>query len=79
VFGSNSDVAEHGARQLGEEAFDQIEPGAMLRGEGKFEAALWLDNEPGFGFLRSVGGMGSPLFSPSGRMINCRTFATFKG
>jgi hypothetical protein len=29
----------------------------MLRGEGKFEAALWLDNDPGFGFLRSVGGM----------------------
>jgi hypothetical protein len=56
VFGSNSDVPEHGARQLGEKAFDQIEPGAMLRGEGKFEAALWLDNEPDFGFLRSVGG-----------------------
>ena len=51
VFGSDSDVPEHGARQLGEEAFDQIEPGAMLWGEGKFEAALWLDNEPGFGFL----------------------------
>ena len=57
VFGSDSDVPEHGARQLGEEAFDQIEPGAMLWGEGKFEAALWLDNEPGFGFLQNVGGM----------------------
>ena len=37
VFGSNSDVPEHGARQLGEEAFDQIEPGAMLRGEAPIE------------------------------------------
>jgi len=43
--------------QLGEEAFDEIEPGAMLWGEGKFEATLWLGNEPGFGFLRSVGRM----------------------
>jgi hypothetical protein len=57
VFGSGSDVPEHGARQLGKEAFGEIEPGAMLRGEGEFEAALWLGNEPGFGFLRSVGGM----------------------
>ena len=23
--------------------------------------------------------LGSPLFSPSGRMINCQTFATYKG
>jgi hypothetical protein len=57
LFASNSDVPEHGARQLGKEAFGEIEPGAMLRGEGKFEAALGLGNEPGFGFLRSVDGM----------------------
>src|ERR1700758_3602962 len=57
LFGSNSDVAEHGAGELGEETFDEIEPGAVLRGEGKFEAALGLASEPGFGFLRSVGGM----------------------
>jgi hypothetical protein len=39
-LGSNSEVSEHGARQLGEEAFDEIEPGAMLRDEGKFEATF---------------------------------------
>jgi len=46
VFGSDSDVPEHGARQLGEEAFDQIEPGAMLWGEGKFEAPSgWITSQ----------------------------------
>ena len=57
LFGSDSDMSEHGARQLGEEALDEIEPGTMLGGERKFEAALGLGSEPGFGFLRSVGGM----------------------
>ena len=40
LFGSDSDVSEHGARQLGEEALDEIEPETMLGGESKFEAAL---------------------------------------
>ena len=26
VFGGHADVAQHGTRQLGEEAFDEIEP-----------------------------------------------------
>jgi hypothetical protein len=55
LFGSDLDVSEHGARQLGEEALNEIEPGTMLGGESKFEAAFGLGSEPGFGFLRSVG------------------------
>jgi hypothetical protein len=39
LFGSDSDASEHGARQLGEEALDEIEPGTILGGESKFEAA----------------------------------------
>jgi len=30
LFGSDLDVSEHGARQLGEEALNEIEPGTML-------------------------------------------------
>ena len=57
LFGSHPDMAQHGARELGEEAFDEVQPRAMLRGEGQFEATLWLCREPGFCFLGDVGGM----------------------
>ena len=57
LFGTNPDVPEHGTRELGKEALDEIEPGAMLRGEGKFEPAVKLVGKPSLGFLRSVGGM----------------------
>ena len=30
LFGCDADVAQHGSRQLGEEALDGIEPGAVL-------------------------------------------------
>ena len=30
LFGSDSDVAQDGAGELGEETFDEIEPGAVL-------------------------------------------------
>jgi hypothetical protein len=33
LFGFNTDVAEHRAREFGEEAFDEVEPRAVLRRE----------------------------------------------
>ncbi len=30
LFGCDADVARDGARELGEEAFDQVQPGAVL-------------------------------------------------
>ena len=57
LFGDDAYVAQHGAGELGEEALDEVQPRAMLRSEGKFEAALRLCREPGFGFLGRMGGM----------------------
>ena len=37
VFGVDADVAEHGAGGFGEEALDQVQPGAMLGGEDEPE------------------------------------------
>jgi hypothetical protein len=56
-LGCDANAAEHGPRHFGEEAFDEIEPGTMFRGEYKGEAALWLGGNPGLGFLGDVGGM----------------------
>jgi hypothetical protein len=52
LFGDDAYVAQHGARELGEEALDEVQPRAMLRSEGKFEATLRLCREPGFGHAR---------------------------
>jgi len=38
LFGCDADVAQHRAGELGEEAFDEIEPGAVLGREDEFEA-----------------------------------------
>jgi hypothetical protein len=38
LFGSDANVAQDGAGEFGKEALDQVEPGAMGGGEGKFEA-----------------------------------------
>jgi hypothetical protein len=57
LFGDDAHVAQHGAGELGEEALNEVQPRAMLRSEGKFEAALRLCREPGFGFLGRVGRM----------------------
>ena len=53
----DADVAEHGARQLREEAFDQIEPRAVLGGEHEGEAALGLRGQPRVGLPGDVRGM----------------------
>ena len=40
-----------------EKALNEIEPGAVFRREGEFEAAGGLIGEPGSGLLGDVGGM----------------------
>src|ERR1700741_883448 len=50
-------MAQDGAGELREEAFDQVEPGAVLGREGKVEAAWRPGVEPGLGFPRNVCGM----------------------
>ena len=38
LFGGDADVAQDGAGELGEEALDQIEPGAVLGREGELRS-----------------------------------------
>ena len=57
LFGCDADMAQHGSRQLGEEALDEIEPGAVLGGEGELEATRGLLGEPSLGLLGDVRGM----------------------
>ena len=54
LFGCDADMAQDRARELGEEAFDEIEPRAVLGGEGEFEATGRLLGEPGLGLLGDV-------------------------
>jgi hypothetical protein len=46
LLASDTDVAQHGARELGKEAFDEVEPGAVLRREDKFKAVRGYIGEP---------------------------------
>ena len=41
LFGCDADVAQHRAGELGEEALDEIEPGAVLGREGEQRPAGW--------------------------------------
>ena len=50
----DADVAEHRAGELGEEALDQVEPGAVLGREGEFEAMRGPLGKPGSGLPRDV-------------------------
>ena len=45
------------AGEFGKEALDEVEPGAVLRSEGEFEAVRGLIGEPGFGLLGDGRGM----------------------
>jgi hypothetical protein len=38
LFGCDADMAQDRSGELGEEAFDEIEPRAVLGGKGEFEA-----------------------------------------
>jgi hypothetical protein len=57
VFRGHSDVAQDRAGELGEEAFDEVEPGAVLGREGELEAAGRLGSEPSSRFSGDVRGM----------------------
>ena len=57
LFGCNADMAQHRAGELGEEAFDEIEPRAVLGGKDELEATRRLLGEPSLGLLGDVGRM----------------------
>jgi hypothetical protein len=57
LFGCDADVAQDGAGEFGEEAFDEVEPGAVIGSEGEFEAVRGLIGEPRSGLLGDVRGM----------------------
>jgi len=62
----DADVAQHGAGEFGKEALDEIEPGAVLGSESKFEPVRGLAGEPGSGLFGDVRGvMQVPAGSPS--------------
>jgi len=51
------DVTQDRAGELGEEALDEIEPGAVDGREGEREAAARSSGEPASGLLRYMSGM----------------------
>ena len=57
LFGGDTDVAQDGAGQLGEEAFDEVEPGAVLGSEGELKPAGGLLGEPSSGLSGDMRGM----------------------
>src|SRR5215471_19772409 len=57
LFGSDADVTQDGAGELGEETLDDVEPRAVLGREGEREAARGLFGKPGLRLLGDVGGM----------------------
>ena len=57
LFGGHTDVAQDGAGQLGEEAFDEVEPGAVLGSEGELKPAGGLLGEPSSGLSGDMRGM----------------------
>ena len=50
-------MTEHGAGGFGEEPFDEIEPGAVLRGEHELKASLRPRRKPRLGLQRNVRGV----------------------
>ena len=57
LFGRDADVAEDGAGKFGEEALDEVEPGAVLGCERELEAAGRSSGKPSSGFFGDVRGM----------------------
>jgi hypothetical protein len=60
----DADVGQHGAGEFGKEALDEIEPGAVLGSESKFEPVRALAGEPGSGLFGDVRGV---MQVPAGR------------
>src|SRR6267142_3759779 len=56
LFGCDADVSQDGAGKLGEEALDQVQPGAVRGREGELEAAR-SGGEPCIRLFGDVGGM----------------------
>src|SRR5271157_4636817 len=54
LFGCDSDVAQDGAGELGEETLDEIEPGAVLGREDELESTGRLLGEPSLGLFGDV-------------------------
>ncbi len=50
-FRGDAHVAQQGAGHFREEAFDEVEPGAVFGREDELETARGLRGEPGFGLL----------------------------
>src|SRR5215468_2174680 len=50
----DTDVAEYGARRLGEKTLNEVEPGTVFGGEHKGEAAVRLSGQPGLGLPRDM-------------------------
>jgi hypothetical protein len=57
LLGRYPDVAQDRTGELGEEALDEVEPGAVLGCEGELEATIRSRGEPGSGLSRDVRGM----------------------
>ena len=57
LLGGYADVARDRTCELGEEALDEVEPGAMLGSEGELEPASGLIGEPGSRLLGDMRGM----------------------
>ena len=60
VFRCHPDMAQDRASELGEEALDQVEPGAVLGSEGELEPSDWSSGKP------------SPCLSRDVRRMICR-------
>jgi hypothetical protein len=57
LLGCDTDVAQDRASKFGEEALDEVEPGAMSGSKGEFEAVRGLIGEPGLCLFGDVRGM----------------------
>ena len=69
LFGGDTDVGQDGARQLGEEAFGEVEPGAVLGSEGELKPAGGLLGEPSSGLSGDMRGIDQPPLSGPGGML----------
>jgi hypothetical protein len=57
LFGCDANVAQDRTSELGEEALDEVEPGAMRGRKGELEAADRLIGEPSLGLFGDMRGM----------------------